>query len=156
VEVAITRASLFAFLHHAAAFIVFGTLMVELVLTKSELTLSSARSLLRMDAAYGISASVLLVVGLIRVFQTEKGAEYYFHSGPFIAKLSLFIIVALLSIYPTVGFLKWRQDLRQQRIPVFHEGHRRRIRTIIHVELTLLLLIMLCAALMAKGIGFVG
>lgn len=150
-----TSASVFAFLHHAAAFVVFGTLMVELVLMKSELTLSSARSLLRMDAAYGMSALVLLGVGFVRVFHTEKGADYYFHSGPFIAKLLLFIAVALLSIYPTMRFIKWRQDLSQQRIPAVDDGQRRMIRTIIHVELTLLLLIMLCAALMARGIGFI-
>lgn len=151
-----TSASLFAFLHHAAAFLVFGTLMVELVLTRSELTLANARSILRMDAAYGISALVLLAVGFVRVFHTEKGADYYFHSAPFIAKLSLFVIVGLLSIHPTVRFFEWREDLRQQRIPVFDASQRRTIRTIIHVELTLLLLIMLCAALMAKGVGFIG
>jgi putative membrane protein len=151
-----TGASLLAFLHHAAAFIVFGTLMVELVLIKSELTVSSARSVLRMDAAYGISAVVLLVVGFIRVFHTEKGADYYFNSAPFIAKIMLFAVVALLSIYPTVQFLKWRQDLRQQRLPAFEDRRRRTVRMILHVELTLLVLIMLCAALMARGIGFTG
>lgn len=151
-----TGASLLAFLHHAAAFIVFGALMVELVLTKGELTLSGARSILRMDAAYGVSATVLLVVGFIRVYHTEKGADYYWHSAPFIAKISLFAVVGLISIYPTVRFLKWRSDLRQQRIPVLDDRQRRTIRTIIHVELTLLLLIMLCAALMARGIGFIG
>jgi putative membrane protein len=151
-----TSASLLAFLHHAAAFIVFGTLMVELVLIKGELTLSSARSVLRMDAAYGISAVVLLIVGFIRVFHTEKGAEYYFSSAPFIAKITLFVAVALLSIYPTVQFLRWRQDLRQQRLPAFEQPRRRTVRMIIHLELTLLLLIMLCAALMARGVGFIG
>lgn len=151
-----TSASLFAFLHHAAAFILFGALMVELVLLRSELTLSSARSLLRMDAAYGMAAMVLLVVGFIRVFHTEKGADYYFHSGPFIAKLALFVAVGLLSIYPTVRFLKWRRDLREQRLPSLDEDQRRRIRMILHIELTLALLIILCAVLMARGIGFIG
>jgi putative membrane protein len=151
-----TSASLFAFLHHAAAFVLFGALMVELVLLRSELTLANARSILRMDAAYGMAAMLLLVVGFIRVFHTEKGADYYFHSGPFIAKLTLFIVVGLLSIYPTVRFLKWRQDLRQQRLPSFDEDQRRRIRMILHIELTLALLIILCAVLMARGIGFIG
>jgi putative membrane protein len=151
-----TSASLFAFLHHAAAFVLFGALMVELVLLRNELTLSSARSILRMDAAYGMAAMVLLVVGFIRVFRTEKGADYYFHSGPFIAKLSLFILVGLLSIYPTIRFLKWRRDLRQQRLPSFDEDQRRRIKMILHVELTLAMLIILCAVLMARGIGFIG
>ena len=70
--------ALLAFLHHAAAFVVFGALMAELVVTKADMTLTSARSLLRMDATYGMSAMVLLVVGFLRVFYTEKGAAYYF------------------------------------------------------------------------------
>jgi putative membrane protein len=127
-----------AFLHHAAAFIVVATLVVELVLLKGELTLTSARSVLRMDAAYGIAATVLLVVGLLRVFYTEKGAAYYFHSGTFLAKLALFIVVGVLSIYPTMKFLGWRPALREQRVPTLAPGTRRTVRMLVHAELTLL------------------
>jgi putative membrane protein len=148
--------ALLAFLHHAAAFLLFGALVAELVLTKSELTLTSARSLLRMDAAYGMSAMLLIVVGLLRVFFTEKGASYYFGSAPFIVKISLFVIVGLLSIKPTREFLSWRASLAQQQVPAFIDEKRRIIRRMIHIELTLLVIIMLCAALMARGIGFFG
>ena len=91
-----------AFLHHIAAFVVVGALMVELVVLRNDLTIQSARSVLRMDMAYGIAALVLLVVGFVRVFYTEKGSMYYFSSGPFLVKLTLFIAVGLLSIYPTL------------------------------------------------------
>jgi putative membrane protein len=148
--------ALLAFLHHAAAFVVFGALMTELVVTKADMTLASARSLLRMDAAYGISAMVLLVVGFLRVFYTEKGAAYYFASAPFIAKIALFAAVGLLSIKPTREFLSWRPALRQQQAPPFEDSRRRSVRRIIHIELTLLVAILLCAALMARGIGFAG
>jgi putative membrane protein len=145
-----------AFLHHAAAFVLFGALMAELVLTKTELSLTSARTVMRMDAAYGVSALLLLVVGFGRVFHTEKGAAYYFGSAPFLIKLSLFVIVGLLSIKPTREFLSWRKEVREGRLPAFDEPKRRTIRRLIHIQLTLLLIIMLCAALMARGIGFVG
>lgn len=145
-----------AFLHHAAAFVLFGALMVEMVLTRSELSLNSARSLMRMDAAYGISALVLLVVGFGRVFHTEKGAAYYFGSAPFLVKLSLFVIAGLLSIKPTREFLSWRKAVREQRLPDFSDAKRRSIRRIIHIQLLAMLGIMLCAALMARGIGFIG
>ncbi len=147
-------AALLAFLHHGAAFVIFGVLTAELVLLKDELTLTAARSLLRMDAAYGISAMLLLVIGFLRVFYTEKGAAYYFHSAPFILKITLFAIVGLLSIQPTRTFLSWRSGLRQQQVPVLQESRRRSLRRIIHSELTLLLAIMLCAALMARGVGY--
>lgn len=148
--------ALLAFLHHAAAFVIFGVLTAELVLLKSELTLASARSLLRIDAAYGMSAITLIIVGFARVFYTEKGAAYYFHSAPFIAKISLFAIVGLISIYPTRQFLSWRNTVRQQQTPALEDSKRRSIRKAIHFELTLLLIIMLCAALMARGIGYFG
>jgi len=145
-----------AFIHHAAAFIVVATLMVELVLLKGDLTPATARSVLRMDSVYGIAALVLLVVGLLRVFYTEKGAAYYFASGSFLAKLTLFIVVGLLSIYPTVQFLGWRKALHEGHVPDFGAGTRRKVRMLIHLELTLLFIIMLLAAMMARGVWFLG
>jgi putative membrane protein len=145
-----------AFLHHAAAFLLVAVVTVELVLLKHELSLSSARSVLRMDAAYGIAALVLLVVGFLRVFYTEKGSAYYFHSGPFIAKITLFVIVGLLSIRPTLQFMSWRKALAAGQVPALDDATRRRIRVTLHVELTLLFVIMLCAVMMARGILFLG
>ena len=145
-----------AFVHHLAAFIVVGTLMVELVVLKGDLTPTSARSVLRMDAAYGIAALVLLVVGFLRVFYTEKGTAYYFASGSFLTKLTLFIIVGLLSIYPTMKFLGWRKALREGRVPEFAAGTRRKVRMLIHIELTLLFVIMLMAVMMARGVWYLG
>ena len=145
-----------AFIHHLAAFIVVGTLMVELVVLKGDLTPTSARSVLRMDAAYGIAALVLLAVGFLRVFCTEKGAAYYFASGSFLTKLTLFIVVGLLSIYPTMKFLGWRKALREGRAPEFDTGTRRKVRMLIHIELTLLFVIMLMAVMMARGVWYFG
>jgi putative membrane protein len=145
-----------AFLHHVAAFLVVATLMVELVLLKGELTPANARSVLRMDRVYGIAATVLLIVGFVRVFHTEKGSAYYFASGPFLVKLTLFIVVALLSIYPTIKFLGWRKALREGRAPDFDLGTRRKVRMLVHLELTLLFVIMLMAVMMARGIWFLG
>lgn len=142
--------ALFAFLHHVAAFALVATLALEFVLIRDELNESTARRLRVVDAIYGASAGLLLLIGLLRVFYFEKGAAYYFHSVPFIAKLSLFIAVGLLSIYPTVTFASWKKSL------VVDERKLRTIRRIIHWELAAVLLILLCAALMARGIGFVG
>ncbi len=145
-----------AFLHHLAAFLVFATLMLELVLLRNELTPSSARSLVRMDLVYGIAATVLLVVGFVRVFHTEKGSAYYFESGSFLVKLTLFVIVGLLSIYPTREFLRWRKTLRDGRMPQLDDGVRRKMRLMIHIELTLIAVIILMAIMMARGLWFLG
>ena len=143
-----------AFVHHAAAFIMVAALMVELVVLKSELTLTSARSVLRMDIVYGSAATVLLVAGFVRVLYTEKGSMYYFSSGPFLVKLTLFVVVAALSFYPTIEFIRWRKALREQRLPDFDAGTRRRVRMLIHIELTLIFVIILMAIMMARGLWY--
>ena len=148
--------ALFAFIHHVAAFALVSALAVELVLIKGELNVQSARKLLAADLVFGVSAGVVLVVGLLRVFYFEKGAAYYFHSLPFIAKFSLFAVVGLLSIYPTMTFLSWRALLKQGLVPAVAAARRRVIQRIMHWELVGVVLIVLCAALMARGIGYVG
>ncbi|HZF28461.1 MAG TPA: DUF2214 family protein [Gammaproteobacteria bacterium] len=141
-----------AFLHHAVAFLLVAVVTVELVLMR-ELTLTTARSLVRMDAVYGVAALAILVIGFLRVFYTEKGSAYYFHSIPFILKIALFAIAGLLSIYPTKQYLSWRKSLKENRVPAVDDRVRRKIRMILHIELTLLFLMMLCAAMMARGVG---
>jgi len=148
--------ALFAFLHHGAAFTLFASLVVERVLTRDELTLAGARRVLDADRIFGIAAGVVLVVGMLRVAFFEKGPAYYWHSAPFIAKISLFILVGLLSIYPTVEFLKWRKPLREGTLPIVPAQKMETIRRLVRMELGGVMLIIVCAALMARGIGFFG
>jgi putative membrane protein len=149
-------ASLFAFLHHLAAFALVAALAIEFVLIKGELTAASARKIQRADLVFGAAAGVLLVVGLLRVFYFEKGVAYYLYSGAFVAKLSLFVLIGLLSIYPTLEFLAWSKELKQGRAPAVDPGKLRRIQMIMHVELVGVTAVILFAALMARGIGFFG
>jgi putative membrane protein len=141
----------FAFLHHVAAFGLVAALATELVLLKDGVAPQVVRRLRALDAVYGASAGVLLVVGLLRVFYFEKGAAYYFHSAPFIAKLSLFVAVGLISIYPTLAFRRWAA-LPQGA----SAGNLRRVRRLIHLQLAGVVLILLCAAMMARGVGYFG
>jgi putative membrane protein len=143
--------TLFAFLHHLAAFTLVGALAVEFVLIGQELSLATARRLTAADAVLGAAAGILLVVGLLRVFFFEKGAAYYFHSHAFLTKLSLFIIVALVSIVPTREFLSWRGALKAGQVPAVDATRLRRVRMIIHGELAAVVVILLCAAIMARG-----
>jgi putative membrane protein len=145
----------FAFLHHLCAFTLVAALAVEFILVgqvQSE-TLSPgvARRLLAADAVLGASATLLLIVGLLRVFYFEKGADYYFHSHAFITKLSVFIAVALLSIIPTREFLSWRKALKAGEAPRVAPERLRLVKKIIHGELGAVVIIVLAAAIMARG-----
>jgi putative membrane protein len=143
--------TLFAFLHHVCAFTLVSAVSIEFVLIRQELTLASARRLQVTDMVLGIAAGLLLIVGLSRVFVFERGAEYYFHSAAFIAKFSIFIVIGLMSIIPTVEFLSWNKSLRAGDIPAMSPGKLRLVTAVIHGELLAIVIILLCAAIMARG-----
>lgn len=149
-------AAFFSFLHFLGAFALVAALTVEFVLIREELNVRNAFRILVADFVYGVSAGVVLIAGLLRVFYFEKGASYYFASIPFLLKVSLFLLVAAASIYPTFEFLTWYKPLRRGQTPLLADRKRRVIRSIIHWELAGILAIVLCAALMAKGIGYRG
>jgi putative membrane protein len=143
--------TLFAFLHHLCAFTLVAAVAIEFTLIRSELTLSSARRLQVTDIVLGMAAGALLVIGLLRVFFFEKGAAYYWHSHAFLTKFGLFIIIGLLSIVPTMEFLSWRDAIAAGQAPVMEAAKRKRVTMIIHVELAAIVVILLCAAIMARG-----
>ena len=66
-------------------------------------------------------------------------------------KFGLFVIVGLLSIIPTREFLSWRGAINAGQAPVMKAARRRRITMVIHIELAAIVVILLCAAIMARG-----
>ena len=143
---------LFAFLHHVAAFALFGSLMAQHVLLQGEITPRTARRILAADAMLGGAAMTVLIVGLLRVFLFEKGAGYYFGSLAFLLKLALFAAAGAASAYPTVRFAAWRRALARGDAPAVDAATLGTIRTIVRIELAAVVLILLFAALMAKGV----
>ena len=141
----------FAFLHHLCAFTLVAAVAIEFTLIKQELTLASARRLQVTDIVLGVAAGGLLAIGLLRVFFFEKGAAYYWHSHAFLTKFGLFIIIGLLSIVPTIEFLSWRDAIAAGQVPVMDAATRKRVTMIIHIELAAIVVIVLCAAIMARG-----
>lgn len=145
--------SIMATLHHIAAFAVTATLVYEFVAFRKNLTVHEARRILHVDSAYGISAGLLIIVGLLRVFYFEKGSAFYLNNNMYWIKMGLFIIAGLLSIYPTVRFLKWRANLKENKAPEISDDEFKKIRVFVHLELACILLILFVAPLMARGIG---
>jgi putative membrane protein len=142
-----------AFLHFAAAFGLFGTLVGECVLLSRTLTVAQASRLQQLDRLYGLSALVLLLAGGLRAWRFEKGLDYYLHNPFFHLKLTLFVVVGLVSIYPTVVFIRWGRDLRAGRAPVLAEAQHRWLARILKLELVLVFAILVAASLMARGVG---
>jgi putative membrane protein len=145
--------ALMAFLHHLAAFTLTGSIIYELVAFHKDLTLAEARRIQRMDIVYGVSAGVVLIVGLLRVFNYEKGAPFYAQNWFFWTKMAGFALVALLSIYPTVRFLSWIKALAKNEPPKLTDNEVSTIKLILRLEIVGIIIILLSAALMARGVG---
>jgi putative membrane protein len=148
--------ALMAFLHHLAAFTTVTALGIEVALFRPPLTLMQARRLARTDLVFGAAAAGVLVVGLLRVAYFEKGWHYYWHDAFFLTKFGAFLAAALISIYPTLLFLSWNAALKAGSVPVVSAVHTRRVRLCLMFELTAIVIILLCAACMARGLGYRG
>lgn len=146
--------ALMAFLHHLAAFTVVAALAVQVALFKPPLSVVQARRLARTDIIFGAAAGAVFIVGMLRVAYFEKGPAYYFRDAFFLMKLAAFLLAALISIYPTLTFLSWRKDLKAGLVPQVAEGRARRVRMCMMLELTLIVVILAGAALMARGFGY--
>jgi putative membrane protein len=143
-----------AFLHHIFAFTVTACLVYEFVAFRKNMSTDDMRRIQRIDLAYGISAGLLLVVGLLRVFLYEKGWAFYMQSPFFWVKMATFLIVGILSIGPTIRFVRWNQLLEEDQAPVMSDADFERTRRILWLEITGIAVILLSAAFMARGIGF--
>ena len=147
------NSALMAFLHHLFAFTLVASVIYEFIAYRKGMTVEEARRIQRADLMYGISAGLLLIVGLLRVFYFEKGPAFYSQSPFFWVKMNAFLVVGLLSIDPTIRYLRWNKTLKENRAPEINEKEFKRTRLLLTLEVIGLAIILFAAALMARGIG---
>ncbi len=143
--------TLFAALHHVAAFLIAGALVAELLLIKNKENPKNIKQLVTSDSIYGIFSVVLIVVGFIRVFNYEKGSAFYFSNGFFWVKMAGFALMGVFSLYPTFTFFKSLKHPEPKS--AIEDDVRDRIKQLIAVELIFFVITLVAAAFMAKGIG---
>ncbi len=66
--------------------------------------------------------------------------------------MAIFLTIALISIIPTVTFLRFNARLDVAGSIVLEDDEYRRLRGILWLEIALFVLLPFCAALMANGI----
>ncbi len=142
----------FRYLHFITLFALFGALVSEHLLLKDQMTPREIRRLSIIDAIYGLAALVTIGAGLMLWLGVGNIAEFYTKNGIFHLKLGLVILLAILSIAPTLFFLKNRKSNHPDQLITVPKY----VKMLIRMELLLLLIIPLCAVLMAKGQGYFG
>jgi putative membrane protein len=145
--------ALLAFAHFAAIFMLFAFLTVEAMLLRNEIDARSAALIARVDLWYGVSAALVLVTGLARLFLGAKGQAFYLDNPLFWAKVTLFVVVGILSVAPTLTFLRWSRALKADPVHVPGDAERRKARRAVMIQIHLAALLPLAAVLMARGIG---
>jgi putative membrane protein len=124
-------------------------LTAELVLIKPTLTRKEIRRIATIDGIYGLAAVVLLVAGLtLWLGSYTKPEAYYSQNWIFLTKVGCFAIIGLLSIYPTVFFLRNRKGKELDNVTI-----PKAIFWALRMELMLLAIIPALAGLMARGMG---
>ena len=145
--------SLMAFLHHLLAFTLTACLAYEFIAYRKTMSTEEMRRIQRVDLAYGISAGLLFVVGLLRVFFFEKGVNFYIHNPFFWVKMGTFAIVALLSIDPTIRYIRWNKMLSQNHALEISDTEYNRTRILLRLEIIGIAVILFAAPMMARGVG---
>ena len=132
------------FLHHVAAFALTAAIVYEHTMFHKDLTLAEARRIQRMDIVYGVSAGILVIVGLLRVFYFEKGAPFYAQNWFFWTKMLGFAVAVLLSVYPTatVRFVSWNKSFAKNQAPEISDRDASRIKILLRLELLAIVLIL--------------
>ena len=140
------------YLHFISIFAIVGSLVSEHLLLKKELTRNEIKRLATIDGVYGMAALILLAVGLtLWLGGYGKPSEFYTMNFIFHIKITLFATIGILSIYPTVFFIKNRKGNPEELVQI-----PKTIYMLLRLELLLLFIIPLLAGLMAKGVGHFG
>lgn len=104
------------------------------------------------DGWWGVAAAIWIGTGLVRVFAgLEKGMDYYLQSHVFWGKMTLLLAILVLEVSPMMMLARWRGQLRRGEAP--DTGLAGRFASISYLQAVLVLLMVLAATAMARGIG---
>jgi putative membrane protein len=145
--------ALLAYFHYVAIFLLFAFLTVEAMLLRNPLDGSAVKLIARVDLWYFAAAILALASGLSRLVWGAKGAGFYSGNPVLYVKLGLFLAVGVLSIPPTLQFLRWARALKADAAFTPPEAERQHARRLVMLSLHLAALLPLLAVLLARGIG---
>lgn len=131
--------------HFIGIMMLSSMLVAENIMIAKHLESSSIKRLVIIDGLYGFAAVLTLGAGLMLWLSVGKPKEFYTANMIFHIKLTLFVLVALISAIPTFFLIKNR---KADSISV--PGY---IILIKRIELALIAVIPMLAVLMARGVG---
>ena len=137
-----------AIVHHVLIFAIFGIVFAEFMAVRPGMSHAAAVRIASIDLWYGVFAGAVVIIGFFRAIFAAKGWAYYSHNGFFWAKIVTFAGIGLLSVPPTIAFIRWRKS----GVAPDHAGVVK-ARRYLHLELALFVPVLIFAAAMARGYG---
>lgn len=138
--------------HHVLIFALAGILAAEIALVGPKMTAEEVRRLTMIDVGYGASAGLIMAIGCMRVMFVAKGWQYYLDNHFFWAKMATFLAIGLVSLFPTVRYIRWQRALREGGgLPP--PGQVRAVQVVLWIEVLLFIGLLAFAAAMARGYG---
>ncbi len=144
---------LFAIGHHILIFALAGIIAYEFAVVRPTMTATDIVRVGAVDLWYGILAGLILIVGFARASLVARGMAYYSHNYFFWAKIGTFALVGILSIWPTIQFIRWRGALKKDPAAMPSPTAIAMARRFIWAEVVLFVFIPIFAAAMARGFG---
>jgi putative membrane protein len=141
-----------AWLHYLGIMFLAAALVAEHLLFVPRPERAIARKIVTVDMIYGVSLLVVFLTGIGRLFHGGKGVLFYMQNGAYHTKFTLFVVMAVVWLYPAFKFFGWRRQLRAGQAPVMDAATAKRVLMAIRVQLLILVLLPLLAAMMARGI----
>ncbi|MGE0112351.1 DUF2214 family protein [Aquabacterium sp.] len=144
--------SLLAYAHFVAILSVVVFITSEAALCRAEwLNAAVVRRLARVDIIYLVAALAVLATGLARTWWGMKGLGWYWQQPLLHLKLTLFVVIGLISIQPTLAFRRWVRQLDTHgTLPDASEVSR--VRRLVMIQAHIMVLIPLAGSLLARGI----
>lgn len=144
--------ALLAYAHFVAILTLVVFVTSEAALCRPEwMNAAVVQRLARVDLNYMLAAIAVLATGLARTAWGVKGMGWYWAQPLLHAKVTLFVVIGLISILPTRAFIRWKRELATSgALPDAAEV--RRVRRWVMVQAHLMLLLPLLGSLLAKGV----
>jgi putative membrane protein len=145
---------LFAALHLLGLGIGLGAVWARARALRGPLDPVGLRRVFYADSWWGVAAAIWIGTGLVRVIgDLEKGMDYYLQNHVFWGKMALLLVILVLEVWPMVTLVRWRVQLARGEAPDTSPAGR--FASISYLQAALVLLMVLAATAMARGIGVV-
>lgn len=136
------------YVHFISLILLLAAVLGQHLLLKRTMSRGEIAVVQRLDVVYAIMVGLVLLTGFAQWFWVAKPAQFYSSNPVFHVKITLFLIVGVISAYPSIFFGKQRKGDASEAVQI-----PKSLLWSVRAELLLLFLMPLLANLMARGIG---